>query len=92
MLLGGDTRLGRFVVVLLDPFPKTGLSPLAAILQAVWVVVLLRGITFGKQVTTVLMFVKVRRIAVAEAVYVLLAMTIKSTSGLKDLGGGVARS
>lgn len=100
MLLGGDTRLGHFVVVLLDPFPKMGLSPLAAILQTVWVFVLLRGLTFGKQVTTVLMFVKVSRIegkrsqcaVVAEEVCVLLAMTIWSTSDLKTWGGSIAHS
>lgn len=66
VLLGGDTRLGHFMVVLLDPFPKIGLSPLAAILQAVWVIVLLRGITFGKRVTAVLMFVKASPAAVDE--------------------------
>ncbi|CAM9474792.1 unnamed protein product [Ascophyllum nodosum] len=58
VLLGGETRWRALGVALLDPIPSLGVSPLAAILQAVWVAVLLRGVAIGKRLTTVLTVIK----------------------------------
>lgn len=44
---------------LLDPFPGLGISPLAGLLQAACVVVLLRGVEMSKRVTTVMTAIKV---------------------------------
>ncbi|CBN77482.1 cationic amino acid transporter-like protein [Ectocarpus siliculosus] len=43
---------------LLDPFPGLGISPLAGLLQAACVVVLLRGVEMSKRVTTVMTAIK----------------------------------
>ena len=59
VMMGDDSGMRRFWMVVLDPFPGMGISPLAALLQAVCVLILLRGVTVGKRITTVLTAVKV---------------------------------
>lgn len=59
VMLANDTGLRRFWVTVLNPIPSLGVSPLAAALQMLCVMVLLRGVTMGKRVTTVLTAVKV---------------------------------
>ena len=59
VVMGDDSGIRRFSVTVLDPFPSLGISPLAAILQAICVFILLRGVTVGKRITTVLTALKV---------------------------------
>ena len=59
VMMGSDSGMRRFMGVVLDPFPEMGISPLAAILQALCVFILLRGVTVGKRITTVLTALKV---------------------------------
>ncbi|CAM9850621.1 unnamed protein product [Discosporangium mesarthrocarpum] len=54
---GVEAELGQWHY-LLDPVPGLGLSPLAAVLQGLCVLVILRGISVGKKVTTVLTALK----------------------------------
>lgn len=57
----GSTEMHRFWMFALDPFPQVfgGISPLAGLLQAACVLVLLRGVEMGKRVTTVMTAIKV---------------------------------
>eukprot|EP00903_Cladosiphon_okamuranus_P014727 g13647.t1 len=57
---GGATEMRRFWMFALDPFPRVfgGISPLAGLLLAVCVLVLLRGVEMGKRVTTVMTAIK----------------------------------
>lgn len=58
---GAATEMRRFWMFALDPFPRVfgGISPLAGLLQAACVLVLLRGVEMGKRVTTVMTAIKV---------------------------------
>lgn len=60
--IGADTGMRRFWMFVLDPSPWSGLkvSPLAGLLQAVCVLLLLRGVNMGKRVTTVMTAIKAR--------------------------------
>ncbi|CAM9380108.1 unnamed protein product, partial [Laminaria digitata] len=58
VLMGSDSGMRRFLVVVLDPFPGLSISPVAAGLQALCVLVLLRGVKVGKRITTVLTALK----------------------------------
>ena len=58
-MMRGDSGTRRVFVTVLDPFPGLGISPVAAGLQALCVFVLLKGVTVGKRITTVLTALKV---------------------------------
>lgn len=57
--IGADTEMRRFWMFILDPCPSLGISPLAGLLQALCVLVLLRGLELGKRVTTIMTALKV---------------------------------
>lgn len=57
--IGAETEMRRFWVFVLDPCPSLGISPLAGLLQALCVLVLLRGMEMGKRVTTIMTALKV---------------------------------
>eukprot|EP00904_Undaria_pinnatifida_P013419 jgi/Undpi1/9207/HiC_scaffold_26.g11665.m1 len=59
VMMRGDSGTRRVFVTVLDPFPGLGISPVAAGLQALCVFVLLKGVTVGKRITTVLTALKV---------------------------------
>lgn len=61
---GAGTEMRRFWMFALDPLPGvlSGISPLAGLLQAACVLVLLRGVEMGKRVTTVMTAIKVMMI------------------------------
>ena len=59
VMMGSDSGMRRFAVAVLDPFPALGISPVAAGLQALCVFVLLKGVSVGKNITTVLTALKV---------------------------------
>ena len=58
---GAGSEMRRFWMFALDPLPRVfgGVSPLAGLLQAACVLVLLRGVEMGKRVTTVMTAIKV---------------------------------
>lgn len=58
---GAGSEMRRFWMFALDPLPRLfgGVSPLAGLLQAACVLVLLRGVEMGKRVTTVMTAIKV---------------------------------
>ncbi|CAN0013076.1 unnamed protein product, partial [Sphacelaria rigidula] len=58
--MGQDTPAEEaFWMMVLNPLPRIGFSPLAAGLQTVCVLIVMRGVKLGKRITTVLTTIKV---------------------------------
>eukprot|EP00752_Nemacystus_decipiens_P010846 g9644.t1 len=62
---GAGSQMRSFWMFVLDPLPRIfgGISPLAGLLQAACVLVLLRGLEMGKRVTTVMTAIKMAVVA-----------------------------
>eukprot|EP00904_Undaria_pinnatifida_P013420 jgi/Undpi1/9208/HiC_scaffold_26.g11666.m1 len=94
VMMGSDSGMRRFAVAVLDPFPALGISPVAAGLQALCVFVLLKGVSVGKNITTVLTALKV-----AVCMFIIVAglalfegnnLVPFAPMGVAGIGGGTA--